>query len=218
MNPDFWDHGMNQDVFQGWMQMAEVSVLFIMFMFLGIDLISYSSGFKSVDDHFHLWKEIHKDMAHQLNELQKVEQQLQGLLIQMEGVEVWVVEQGVLGDWMGRLVLWCIRALHHQMAKTDFLQHLVSSFLQFGGQGDEGPGSSGGPPEPPRGFGLGSPPSSCPSLKSLRSSNLDSPLITTPATSFRASPPGPFSEREEDWLRSALQALPSPGSSDGPDI
>ena len=72
-------------------------------------------------------------MAHQLNELQKVEQQLQGLLIQMEGVEVWVVEQGVLGDWMGRLVLWCIRALHHQMAKTDFLQHLVSSFLQFGG-------------------------------------------------------------------------------------
>ena len=47
------------------------------------------------DDHFHLWKEVHKDIAHQLNELQKVEcqvewveQRLQGLLIQMEGVEV----------------------------------------------------------------------------------------------------------------------------------
>ena len=92
------------------------------------------------NDHFHLWKEVHKDIAHQLNELQKVEcqveqveQRLQGLLIQMEGVEVRVVEQGVLGDIVGRLVLCCIGALHHQMAKTDFLQHLVSSFLQFGG-------------------------------------------------------------------------------------
>ena len=92
------------------------------------------------DGHFHLWKEIHKDVAHQLNKLQKVEwwveeveQRLQGLSIQMEGVEVQVVDQGILGDQMGRLVLWYIGALHHQMAKTDFLQHLVSSFLQFGG-------------------------------------------------------------------------------------
>ena len=119
---------------------------------------------------------------------------------------------------MGRLVLWCIGALHHQMAKMDFLQHLVSSFLQFGGRGDEGPGSPDGPPEPPRGFGPGSPPSACPSLKSLRSSNLDSPLITTPATSFGASPPGMFTQGEEYWLRSVLQALPSPSSLDDPDI
>ena len=143
---------------------------------------------------------------------------LQGLSIWMEGVEVWVVDQGVLGDRMGRLVLWCIGTLHHQMAKTDFLQHLVSSFLQFGGRSDEGPGSLDGPPEPQRGFGPGSPPSSCPSLKSLKSSNLDSPLITTPATTFGASLPGSFTQGEEDWLRSALQALPSPGSSDGSDI
>ena len=47
------------------------------------------------DDHFYLWKEIHKDVAHQLNELQKVERWVeevelrpQGLSIQMEGVEV----------------------------------------------------------------------------------------------------------------------------------
>ena len=47
------------------------------------------------NDHFHLWKEIHKDVAHQLNKLQKVEQQvsevegrMQGLSIRMEGVEV----------------------------------------------------------------------------------------------------------------------------------
>ena len=25
------------------------------------------------NDHFHLWKEVHKDIAHQLNELQLVE-------------------------------------------------------------------------------------------------------------------------------------------------
>ena len=47
------------------------------------------------NDHFHLWKETHKDVAHQLNELQKVEHWveqvehcLQGLSIQVEGVEV----------------------------------------------------------------------------------------------------------------------------------
>ena len=47
------------------------------------------------NDHFHLWKEIHKDVAHQLAELQKVEhrveqveQRLQGLLIQVDGMEV----------------------------------------------------------------------------------------------------------------------------------
>ena len=104
------------------------------------------------------------------------------------------------------------------MAKMGFLQHLASSFLQFGGQGDKGSGSSDGPPEPPRGFGPESPPSSCPSLESLRCSDLDSPLVTTPATSFGASPPGPFTQGEEDWLRSALQALLSPGSSDSFDI
>ena len=30
----------------------------------------------SHDDHFHLWKEVHKDIAHQLGKLQKVAQRL----------------------------------------------------------------------------------------------------------------------------------------------
>ena len=72
------------------------------------------------DNHFHLWKEIHKDVVHQLNELQKVERwveviewKVSGLSIQMDGVEVWVAEQKVLGNRVLRLVLWCVGAIHH---------------------------------------------------------------------------------------------------------
>ena len=49
----------------------------------------------SHDDHFHLWKEVHKDIAHQLGELQKVahrlgevEKRMGRLSIQVDGVEV----------------------------------------------------------------------------------------------------------------------------------
>ena len=79
------------------------------------------------DDPFHLWKEIHKDMAHQLNGLEKVEHHveqvehhLNGLSIQVEGVEMQVAEQEVVGNRVLRSVPRCIGAIHHQMAKTDF--------------------------------------------------------------------------------------------------
>ena len=57
------------------------------------------------NNHFHLWKEVHKDIAYQLNELQLVERrvvelkcQMGGLSLQVEGVEVRVAEQEVVGD------------------------------------------------------------------------------------------------------------------------
>ena len=176
------------------------------------------------NDHFHLWKEVHKDIAHQLNKLQLVERRvvevecwLGNLSLQMEGVEVRVAEQEVIGDRLLRLVLWSVSGVLHLMAKVDFLQHLTTSFLSFGGGSSEGPRSPDGPDEPSSGPGPGSPPSSCPSLESLCSSQLDSPLIATPASVRRSDLPGVFTESEGDWLRAVLQALPSPASEDGSD-
>ena len=176
----------------------------------------------SHDDHFHLWKEVHKDIAHQLAELQKVahrlgevEKQMGRLSIQVDGVEVRVAEQEVVGNRLSRLVLWTVGGVLHTLAKVEFLQQLVSSFLSFGGGSDDGPGSPGGTNEPLRGPRPRSPPSPCPSLQSLQSSDLDSPLIATPSSVLGSDSPGPFSEAVEDWLRSALQALLSPTSSHG---
>ena len=57
------------------------------------------------NNHFHLWKEVHKDIAHQLNELQLVERRvvdiehrMGSLSLQVKGVEVRVAEQEVVGD------------------------------------------------------------------------------------------------------------------------
>ena len=177
------------------------------------------------NDHFHLWKEVHKDIAHQLNELQlvewrvtEVECRMGSLSLQVEGVEVRVAEQEVVGDRVSRLVLWSVGGVLHLMAKVDFLQHLVTSFLLFGGGSSEGPRLSDGPDEPLPRPGPGSSPSSCPSLESLCSSQLDSPLVATPSSIRRSDSPGLFMQDEGDWLRSALQALPSPVSEDGSDI
>ena len=177
------------------------------------------------NNHFHLWKEVHKDIAHQLNELQQVEArvsvmecQMGGLSLQVEGVEVQVAEQEVVGNRLSRLALWSVGGVLHLMAKADFLQHLVTSFLSFGGGSGEGPRLPDGPDEPSSRPGPGSPPSSCPSLKSLRSSSLNSPLITTPSSVCQSDSPGAFTEDEGDWLRAVLQALLSPMSEDGSDI
>ena len=179
----------------------------------------------SHDDHFHLWKEVHKDIAHQLGELQKVahrlgevEKRMGRLSIQVDGVEVRVAEQEVVGNRLLRLVLWSVGTILHALAKVDFLQHLVSSFLSFGGGDGDGPRSPDGSDEPPSGPGSGSSPSSCPSLESLRSSQLDSPLVATPSSVQQSDSPGVFTQDEGDWLRAALQALPSPASEDGADI
>ena len=176
----------------------------------------------SHDDHFHLWKEVHKDIAHQLSELQKVaqrvgemEKRMGRLSIQVDGVEVRVAEQEVVGNRLSRLVLWMVGGVLHTLAKVEFLQQLVSSFLSFGGGGDDGSGSPDGTHGPSRGPGLGSSPSPCPSLQSLQSSDLDPPLVATPSSVHGSDSPGPFSEAEEDWLRAVLQALPSPTSSHG---
>ena len=136
----------------------------------------------------------------------------------MEGVEVRVAEQEVVGNRLSRLVLWSVGGVLHLMAKVDFLQHLVTSFLSFGGGSSEGPRSPDGPDEPSPRPGPGPPPSSCPSLESLRSSQLDSPLVATPSSVHRSDLPGAFTQDEGDWLRAALQALLSPMSEDGSDI
>ena len=91
------------------------------------------------NNHFHLWKEVYKDIAHQLNELQQVEARVSNmechmgsLSLQMEGVEVQVAKQEVVGNRLSRLVLWSVGGILHLMAKVDFLQHLVSTFISFG--------------------------------------------------------------------------------------
>ena len=129
-----------------------------------------------------------------------------------------MAEQEVVGNRLSRLVLWSVGAILHTLAKVDFLQHLVSSFLSFGGGDSDGPGLPDGSDEPPSGSGPGSSPSSCPSLESLRSSQLDSPLVATPSSVRRSDSPGAFTQDEGDWLRAALQALPSPTSEAGSDI
>ena len=176
----------------------------------------------SHDDHFHLWKEVHKDIAHQLSELQKVahrvgemEKRMGRLSIQVDGVEVRVAEQEVVGNRLSRLVLWTVGGVLHTLAKVEFLQHLVSSFLSFGGGSDDRFGSPDGANGSLRGPRPGSSPSPCPSLQSLQSSDLDSPLVATPSSVRGSNSPGPFSEAEENWLGSALQALLSPTSSNG---
>ena len=177
------------------------------------------------NDHFHLWKEVHKDITHQLNELQlvewrvvEVERRVGSLSLQVEGVGVWVVEQEVVGDQVSRLVLWSVGGVLYLMAKVDFLQHLVTSFLSFGGGSGEGPRLPDAPDEPSPRPGPGSSPSSCPSLLSLSSSQLNSPLIATPSSVHQSDSPGAFMQGEGDWLRAALQALLSPMSEDGSDI
>ena len=142
----------------------------------------------SHDDHFHLWKEVHKDIAHQLAELQKVAHRLGEvgkrmgrLSIQVDGVEVRVAEQEVVGNRLSRLVLWTVGGVLHTLAKVEFLQQLVSSFLSFGGGSDDGFGLPDGTTGPPRGPGPRSSPSPCLSLQSLQSSDLDSPLVATPS-------------------------------------
>ena len=57
------------------------------------------------NNHFHLWKEVHKDIVHQLNELQLVERRvveveswIGSLSLQVEGVEVRVAEQEIVGN------------------------------------------------------------------------------------------------------------------------
>ena len=141
------------------------------------------------NDHFHLWKEVHKDIAHQLNELQlvewrvvEIEHRMRSLSLQIEGVEVQVAEQEVVGDRVSRLVLWSVGGVLHLMAKVDFLQQLVTSFLSFRGGGSEGPRSPDGPDEPSPRPGPGSSPSSCPSLESLHSRlpPCRHPLLSTP--------------------------------------
>ena len=97
-----------------------------------------------------------------------------------------MAEQEVMGDRVSRLVLWSVGGVLHLMVKVDFLQHLVTSFLSFGGGSGEGPRSPDGPDEPSPGPGPGSSPSSCPSLKSLCSSQLDSPLVATPSSIRRS--------------------------------
>ena len=133
-------------------------------------------------------------------------------------MEVRVAKQEVVGDRLSRLVLWSVGGVLHLMAKVDFLQHLITSFLSFGGGSSKGPRSPDEQDEPSSRPGPGSSPSSCPSLKSLHSSQLDSHLITTPASVCRSNSPGAFTGDEGDWLRAALQALPSPMSEDGSNI
>ena len=140
------------------------------------------------------------------------------LSIQVDGVEVRVAEQEVVGNRLSRLVLWTVGGVLHTLAKVEFLQQLVSSFLSFGGGSDDGSGLPRGTNEPLRGPRPRSPPSPCPSLQSLQSSDLDSPLVATPSSVCGSDSPGPFSAAEEDWLGSVLQALPSPTSSPGVDI
>ena len=137
------------------------------------------------------------------------------LSIHVDGVEVRVAKQEVVGNRLSRLVLWTVGGVLHTLAKVEFLQQLVSSFLSFGGGSDDGSGLPGGTDEPPRGPRPRSPPSPCPSLQSLQSSDLNSPLVATPSSVRGSNSPGPFSEAEEDWLRSALQALLSPTPLDG---
>ena len=139
------------------------------------------------NNHFHLWKEIHKDIAHQLNELQQVEARvsglecrLGGLSLQVEGVEVQVAEQEVVGNRLLRLVLWSMGGVLHLMAKVDFLQHLVTSFLSFGGGGGEGLGSPNGPDEPLSGPGLGLPLPPVPPSSPCVLSNSTPPLSPPP--------------------------------------
>ena len=92
------------------------------------------------NSHFHLWKEIHKNVAHQLNKLQLVERRvgeiehwIGGLSLQVGGVEVRVAKQEVVGNRLLRLVLWSVGGVLHLMAKVDFLHHLVTSFVSLGG-------------------------------------------------------------------------------------
>ena len=72
------------------------------------------------NDYFHLWKEVHKDITHQLNELQLVERRvvevecwIGGLSLQMEGVRA-----------THTLSSQCHRAVHNSycLLKTDVLR------------------------------------------------------------------------------------------------
>ena len=140
------------------------------------------------------------------------------LSLQVEGVEVQVAEKEVVGNRLSRLALWSVGGVLHLMAKVDFLQHLITSFVSFGGGSNEGPRSPDGSDEPLSRPRLGSPPSACPSLKSLQSSQLNSPLITTPSSVHWSDSPGVFTQDKGYWLWSVLQALLSPTSEDGPNI
>ena len=170
----------------------------------------------SHNDSFHLWKETHKDIAHQLHELDKVASRVEGL---ERTVELLRVKNGELegrvellernGSSTAALVSRCIRSLLEHSAQLNLIKQLFTAFLLYGRPGGDGPpGSPGGP-----GSGGSSP--SCPSLISLESSWLDSPIIDTPAADSGSRPRSVEIIDEADWLRATMSSVEGSASEDG---
>ena len=136
-----------------------------------------------------MWGEAHKEMAHQLGEIQKMEKRLNemesrmGILsIAEDGLEgrVNVLEQG--SNRVMRLVLKITRTLAGQSTQLDLSWQFLTAFLLPGRlRTGGGTGPADGGPIPEGGSGQGSPASSCPSLVSLGSSWLGSPTLNTPS-------------------------------------
>ena len=165
-------------------------------------------------DHYYLWRETHKDLAHQLKELQKVEQrvlyverELNALELKGEGVKERLAALEATNTRFRGLVLKIVRNLTTHSAQLDLFWQIISSLLLSSRSvGGGGTGPSHVAVEPEGESGSGSPSSSCPSLISLQSSWLDSPTLDTPADQSRANSSGTSSE-EDDWLRAALSSV-----------
>ena len=175
-------------------------------------------------DHYYLWRQTHKDLAHQLKELQRVEQrvlyikrELNALELKGEGVKECLAALEATDTRFRGLVLKIVHNLTTHSAQLDLFWQIISSLLLSGrsvGGGGTGPShdvvESEGEPGP------GSPSSSCPSLISLQSSWLDSPTLDTPT-----DPPRTSSSRapleEDDWLRAVLSSISAAAVENGGD-
>jgi hypothetical protein len=167
-----------------------------------------------LDDQYHLWRDTHKEISHNFSQVEKLERRVREIEGKMESLEI--KDEGVstrlsamedLGRGLSGYVVQMTRTIVGQGLRLDILQRLVTAFVLFGSDGRGGPGPSDENDGPPRGFGSGDRPPSCPSLESLHSSWLDSPTIDSPAS---ISGPNPFQSdisNEADWFRSTLQAI-----------
>ena len=166
-------------------------------------------------DHYNLWRETHKDLAHHESmfpilsgHIQKLEKEVEDLRERQESMERHMKDVEETLSKMTRLVIKLSKSLAQHDDQLSLLQFLLTALLCHECEQCRRPGSSNDEPQSGPGPGNSpSPPTPCPSLSfTLEPSRVDSPP-NSPSSPFRGDLPSPLIQEEGNLLRSALQAI-----------